>query len=840
MRMTRLKHWMETRFFALGMGIAQHPLITLLLVGIVSALLIAPLPRLTIDTSNEGFFSPDDPALVAYDDFRDRFGKDDELMVVFRPPEVFDYTFLETLRTMQAEIGEKVPYIKKITSLVNARRTYGKEDVLVVEKLIETTPTTPEAMVELKNRVMSNPAYINNLISADGRFTAMLIEPVAVVDHTESDNLDAALDNFDDPLAFGEDAGDGLENFDESPTEPTPPKRAKVKTSNDPFAPRHYVSTGEYRQMMEAITPILSRYRSEQKLTIHVAGNPAFTDRITRAVERDNLTLIPLSMGMMVIFLALMFRRVTGVVYPLLVVTLTILSTLGTLVAMGLRLNLVTNILPIFLLVVGVADSVHILTIFYRRLGQNGGDRQEAIAHALRHSGLAVMMTSITTAAGLYSFSFADMAPVVQLGQVTPIGIGLAFFYTITLLPALISLFPVKIPPQEATSSHNPLMDRTMASISAFSCRNAKGILLVCALLLVVAITGMAQLRLSHNAMSWLAKSNPIRVDSEVIDAAMKGSVALEVVIDTGKPGGLYEPAFTRRLEEAVHHFETQSVGGVKIGKASTITTILKEVNRALNENQAAHYLLPESRNLTAQEFLLFEGSGSEDLEKMVDSQFSMVRFSMRAPFLDAVYYAPYIQKTRSYFTDHFPDSKIVVTGIATLFLETMHAILTSMVKSYTFALVVITLFMVMLIGHLRMGLLSMAPNLLPIMLVLGLMGWIGIPFDFATMLTGSIAIGLVVDDTIHFMHNFKRYFDASGNVDQAVRETLLSTGRAILITSAVLAAGFLVFLLGEIRTASNFGIIAASAVTLAMIADFFLAPALMKIFLSNEEREPS
>jgi len=186
------------------------------------------------------------------------------------------------------------------------------------------------------------------------------------------------------------------------------------------------------------------------------------------------------------------------------------------------------------------------------------------------------------------------------------------------------------------------------------------------------------------------------------------------------------------------------------------------------------------------------------------------------------------IDNIKNHFYTNYPDEAVTITGIGPMLVETMYNVITSMFKSYGFALFAITVLMILLIGKLKLGLISMVPNLLPVILVMGLMGWTGMPFDFSNMMVGSVAIGLVVDDTIHFLHNLRRHFDRTGDVKIAISKTLHTTGRAIFITSLVLASGMAVAMTADLNSTADFGLITACAILLALIADFFLVPALM------------
>ncbi|MCI5120583.1 MAG: hypothetical protein D3908_05215 [Candidatus Electrothrix sp. AUS4] len=475
-----------------------------------------------------------------------------------------------------------------------------------------------------------------------------------------------------------------------------------------------------------------------------------------------------------------------------------------------------------------MGDSVHILAIFFHRLRRNKGDKAEAVQYAIGHSGLAVFMTSLTTAGGLLSFATADVAPIADLGIYAAAGVMLALLYTIILLPSLLALIPLKEKKRTGTHKGTSRLDGILSAIGHIATGNPKAILVITVLIFIFSIVGMSRIRFSHDVVRWYHKDSPIRIASETIDAEMRGSIALELVLDTGKVNGLYDPDLLQRIDSSVAYVEQLEKGKIFAGKAWSITTILKEIHQALNENRATFYAVPDNPELIPQEFLLFENSGSDDLEDVTDSQFSKVRFTIKTPLQDAVAYTDFISEVKKHFQKNFPELKVTITGVTALLAQTMARVIRSMAKSYTIALIVITALMILLIGRLRTGMLSMIPNLFPIFLTLGVMGWFHVPLDLFTMLVGSISIGLAVDDTIHFMHNFRRYFDHTGDAKLAVMETLHSTGRAMLITSCVLSLGFFIFMFASMNNLFNFGWLTGFTIVTALLADYFIAPALM------------
>ncbi|WP_339136041.1 MAG: MMPL family transporter [Candidatus Electrothrix sp. GW3-4] len=793
--MSRIRDRIERKFAAAAGLLYRHNILTLLLLAVFVGGLLSQLPKLTLDTSTEGFLHEQDPALLAYNDFRDQFGNTEMVIVAVKSKDIFAPEFLQKLKKMHVELRDTVPYLDDINSLINARNTRGEGDQLIVEDLLEHWPETPEELAAVKERAVTNPLYKNLLISEEGDFTAIVLQMQAYSSQGEE---------VDDVLAGFTEESDSTEQKE-----------------------RVYLTDAENGEVVQAVTRIVDAYRAAD-FEIYVAGGPVVTDFLKKAMMKNMRKFMILAILTIGICLFLMFRRASAVFLPLFVVILSLLSTLGLMAACGTPIKLPTQILPSFLLAVGVGDSVHILAIFFHRLRRNSWDKAEAVQYAVGHSGLAVFMTSLTTAGGLLSFSTADVAPIADLGIYAAAGVMLALLYTLILLPSLLALIPLKKKKETHKMKGTSRLDGILSSIGHFATGNPKAILAITALIFIVSIIGITRIKFSHDIVRWYKKDSSIRIASETIDEEMRGSIALEIVLDTGKVNGLYDRDLLQRIDSSVKYVEQVQEGEIFAGKAWSITTILKEIHQALNENRAEFYKIPDNPQLIPQEFLLFENSGSDDLEDVTDSQFSKVRFTIKVPFQDAVAYTDFIQTINEHFSQTFPELKITTTGMTSILFQTMARVIRSMAKSYTIALIVITALMILLIGKLRTGILSMVPNLFPIMLTLGVMGWFQVPLDLFTMLVGSISIGLAVDDTIHFMHNFRRYYEHTGDAKLAVMETLHSTGRAMLITTCVLSLGFFIFMFANMNNLFNFGWLTGFTIIMALLADYFIAPALM------------
>ncbi len=759
---------------------------------------------LQFDTSNEGFLHDDDPILLTYNDFRDQFGRDDMLVITVESDKIFSSGFLVKLTQLHDELYENLPYVNEITSMVNARNTRGEGDVLLVDDLLADFPQTVEELDKLKQLVLQNPLYKNQLISADGRFTTLVIES---------------------NVYSGEEDEDLLGGFEEE----------EVTSEVTTLGSGKFLSDKENSDFVEAARIIAQKYNSED-FTIYLAGSPIVMHSIKQFMQSDVKKFMRLAILIIGICLFILFRRISGVILPLLTVALSLVSTLGLMVTCGISFKLPTTILPSFILAVGVGACVHVLSLTYQNI-RNGKDKLEAITSAYAHSGFAIVMTSLTTAAGLASFAMAELAPIADLGLFSAIGVILCLFYTLTFMPALLAIIPLK---KSTASSTEKLtrMDSVLDWITDFSVSRYKIVLSITAIFLIIGIAGVMQVRFSHNVLKWLPENLDARIGTEKMDDKLRGSVVLEVVIDSGRENGVYDRELLETIEQIMTDVERDyATTPLFVGKTISVTTILKEIHQALHENRPDFYKIPENERLIPQEFLLFENSGSDDLEDVVDSQFRLMRATIKVPWQDALLYLPFIQDMNSRFDTAFGQQTInekpvtvTITGLMALFGRIIHAAIYSASQSYLIAFVVITCMMILLIGNIRLGLLSMIPNLTPILMVLGFMGWVGIPLDLFTILIASIAIGLAVDDTVHFMYNFKRYYEKLGDLREAVKHTLHTAGRAMLTTSIVLSIGFFIFTFASMNNLFNFGVLTGVAILLALMADLFLAPALMTL----------
>ncbi len=798
----------EAWFGNLGVAVYRHPVAFVLLVLFIVAALSVNLRNIRLDMSTESFLDQNSSAIQAYNQFRDTFGRAELIIVAIEADDVFAPHVLDQIRSLQEKLEVDIPHVALVDSLLNARKISGSEDELLVDELFEEWPEDAASLAELKTFALSNRLYLNRFINKETNITNIFVQ----------------LDVF---------------YRDEKNNELVKVGQKEVITA------------------LEHLRNVLAEQNLSNEngdsLAISVAGSPVVTATLTTTMMDDIRFFVMLVVGVIALVLFLLYRRIVGVVLPLVTVILSVLSTVSLMTLFNQPLQLPTAVLPSFLLAVGVGDSIHFLTLFFRHYDTHG-NKEDAVRYTMGHSGLAMLMTSLTTAAGLGSFAGAEIVPVANLGIFTAAGVMLAFLFTIIMLPALLAIIPLTQRSNSSNSNSNDepiiqdnshqmnldnkpgkkaLFDYVIDGCCHMAITRPKTTVLGSILLLALSFFACSQLYFSHNPIKWFPEESDLRRSVMAVDSKMGGSVSVEVVLDTQVPEGVYSPEFLMGVERAIQKINAYKNPHFDIGNIVSITDIVKETHQALNGNDSAYYSVPNDRQLVAQELFLLEISGGEELFKLVDRRYQIARLTIVIPWIDTLYYKDFILDIETLIQETMPPSLDVAvssTGIVPLLGQTLQGVINSTVASYLIAFVVITIMMILLLGSVKLGLISMIPNVLPIAMAMGLMYLMSVPLDMFTMLIGSIAIGLTVDDTVHFMHNFRRYVGINGDVEWAISRTLHTTGRAMLTTSLVLSAGFLVLISSEMKNFFNFGVLTAFTIFLALIADFIIAPALMML----------
>ena len=793
-------------FISLGNYLLRYPKSALFIICVQMLILMSALPRLTIDTSAEGFLYDNAEPIVRYDAFRHVFGRDEFFVVAITGVDVFNLEFLEKLTDLHHTLEQRLARLQDVESLVNVRSIYGDGDDLIAEELLETPPVTPEELAILKQRVQAKPVYYDRLINRKENAVTIMVK---LLPHVQVDTVDGKA---------------VYENLSEE----------------------------EIYETYDDISKIIEEVKGDFKgANIYIGGTQAIGSYMGTVLQKDFGQFTVVALLMVMVFLWTMFHRLSAVLIPIFVMALGIISCISLMVWLGFPMQITSSILPSFLLAVCVGDSVHLLSIFYHHY-DTGEKKDTAILHALEHTGVAVLFTTLTTAAGLLTFATSEIRPVASLGLFAAIGSVIAFFSTVLLVPVLLKLSHVKRKEMAKNLQGSSYYDATKMNEGSLIFKFTQGcinlsttypkyVVTVATLLMATAIAIVPNIRFAQNALDWFPDDVPVKVAVEAIEKEITGSLPFEIIIDTGEEQGALNPEFLQALDVWVESLKDETLNGVDVVTSSGLTTLLKETHQALNGNKPEFYTVPDNQELIAQELLLIEMDQAKDLYQFVDQKYQKTRVTIIMPWGDAIKFDAMQQELVENYNQAMGDLSqrypIEITGVIPVFSTMFASMIDSAATSYFFAFTVICIMMILLLRNFVDGLISMLPNLLPIMLVLSYMTIVDIPLDVFTVLIGSIALGLCVDDTVHFMHGFKTAYARSNNTRQAIEETLFSTGKAMLITTVVLCCGFLTFMLSDLNNMDLFGSLTAVCILMALLADFIIAPALMVLRYGLDEK---
>ena len=794
---------MLSRFFVrLGGYLLKHPKAALSIILLLLFILMSALPRLTIDTSAEGFLYDNAEAIVRYDAFRQEFGRDEFFVVAITGVDVFSLDFLNKLEDLHRHLEMNLDRLQDVESLVNVRSIYGDGDDLIAEELLETLPVDETELAIIKQRVRSKPVYYDRLINREETAVAIMVK---LIPYVQTGTIEGV--NGTEPV---------YENLSEA----------------------------EIYQTYDALMSIVDEKKGEfEGVKMYVGGTQAIGSYMGTVLQKDFGQFTVVALLMVMIFLWAMFHRVSAVLIPIFVMLIGIISCISMMVWLGFPMQITSSILPSFLLAVCVGDSVHLLSIFYHHYDM-GEKKQDAILHAMEHTGVAVLFTTLTTAASLLTFATSDIRPVASLGLFAAVGSIIAFLSTVLLVPVLLQLSNIKRKAVVKGSEKSSYYDATKMNENSFiykftracihiSTTHPKVVVSTAVALMIMSVSIVPNIRFAQDALEWFPDDVDVKVAVKAIEAEITGSLPVEVIIDSGKPQGALNPEFLQNIDTWLEGLKGTSLNGIKVVTASGLTTLIKETHQAMNGNDKDFYIVPDKQELIAQELLLIEMDQAKDLFQFVDKTYQKTRVTIILPWGDAIKFNGMQAQLRdSYIAAMGPELSaqypVQITGVIPVFSTMFTAMIDSAAESYFFAFAVICIMMIVLLRNFVDGVISMIPNLLPIMLVLAYMTVADIPLDVFTVLIGSIALGLCVDDTVHFMHGFKMAYARSGNTLQAIEETLFSTGKAMLITTVVLCCGFLTFTLSDLNNMDLFGFLTAVCILIALLADFLIAPALM------------
>ena len=571
-------------------------------------------------------------------------------------------------------------------------------------------------------------------------------------------------------------------------------------------------------EIMKLVNEILAPEIAQTGYTYYLNGGPPLNQAFVQIGTNDATTFTPLVLIASMLLLFLLFRRVSGALIPIGVVIFTFMIVLAVQVLLGYKLNNFTANLPVFVVAIGIADAVHIYIIWlmYKREGE---ENKEAVLHSVQKNMLPVFLTSLTTAIGFATLTISKVIPVLTLGIATASGAILAFFISLLWMPAVLLLFKkdVKAEVVEKVVNKKPL------GYGTFIVKNNKKIIIITTLLFAVLAVGLFKVKVDSNTIRYFDQSVDIRKSTEFLMENLTGPMAYEIVVDSGKKDGIKDPEFLRTVERFYEDFQGKFPD---VRHLTSLMDTVKRFNKVLDGKEE----IPATQEFIAQYLLLYSLSlpqGMEINDKMdIDEQ--KLRVTGQVNIVDTSLDLQMINYVQDWWKD--TPYSATVQGQTAMFAYMQSDVTDTLIYSLSLAIILVSIIMFIIFKRAKLLWVFVLPNLLPVMLVVGLMGWIGINIDIGVAISGAIIIGVAVDDTIHFL---VKYFDARKrglNLADSFDEVLRYAGRAILFTTIILSIAFSMFAFSTFTPNQNFGIVTASALVIAFVVDLLFLPALLSI----------
>ena len=746
-----------------------------------------------VDNSYEAYFDIHDPTYLAYEQYREDFGSDEVSYILYEAPDsphgAWNLEVMRKIAHLTSALEDEVPFIYDVKSVVNAELVEGVPDGIEISELKDDFPESQKALLTLRERYLAKPMLVGGLISDDRKHAALIIKmDRSSNDPPEEIRVDPAL-------------GDALENLY---------PQATAASIESILARPEYVGIDFYH-----------------------SGDVPLNAYYNRVIANESGILSWITSALIGLVLLACFRSIVGTLAPLVVVQLCVILCVALVAAVGWKLTLGFSSLPTLVTAIGVAHSVHILSEFRGRFAALR-DRRQALVDTLYLVGTPCLLTSLTTAAGFGAMSFVPIKSIAQSGAIGAFGVLAAFVMSLTLLMALLS-FGRRSPRTtskrelEASSKGGDRARAFLLAVAAFDVRHRRAILAGFAVIFLLSVLGISRLQVDSNWLDDFADSEPIKLTTVRVDEVMGGTTNVIYLFDAGVEDGIKEPAVLREMERIQTLLDEQ---GDAIRKTYSLVDILKDLNQAFHDGDPAWHKLPESRELVAQYLILYESSGGEDAEEYVSSDYRRASVEARIALGPTSVTANLVERVDAALAKQpLQHAEMSLTGIGALWLKLMDYIVTSQVRGFLLAFGVIALMMICIFRSFRTGMISMVPNLTPVALALGFMGYFGIPLDYSKVSIAAVAIGIAVDDTVHLMSRYRHEFQIHRNYEVALQAALQDVGRALLITSVALVLGFLVFLLSSLHSQAMYGVLLASTIVSALVADFLLMPALVLSF---------
>ena len=720
------------------------------------------------------YFSAGNPQLTAYNALEDIYTNTDNLLFVLQPKDKNVFT-RETLGIVKRLTDEawQMPHAIRVDSITNFQHTEAEGDDLTVADLVDNSEDLTDArLAKIKKVALNEPALVNRLIADDGRTTGVMV-------------------NFQFP---------GRDHTQHLPSS---------------------VTRGE-----EMVANLRTAHPD---LTVALTGIAVMSNSLTRASAKDLQTLVPVMYIFIIVFMLMLLRSVSGTIATLLIVSLSAVTAMGLSFWMGIKMTPASAVAPIIILTLAIADCVHILLHTFGEM-RAGRSRHEALVESLRVNTEPVFLTSLTTTIGFLSLNFSDSPPFNDLGNIAAMGVVAAWIFSMTFLPALMSMLPFRVKPR-AKDVRLP-MDR----FGDFVITKRKPLLwgVTGATLLLIAF--VPTIELNDQFLEFFDYSIPFRPDTEFAADNLIGPYQMEFSIGSGEAGGIAEPAYLERLEAFSVWLRTQP----EITHVNSFTDVMKRVNKSMHGDDPDWYRLPDERNLAAQYLLLYEMSlpYGLDLNSQVSVDKSATRLTVTTENLTTKRIRDLKTRTESWLAENAPPAmKAEGTGATIMFAYITDRNIRSMLKGTALAFLLIAATLIIAFRSVRLGLVSLVSNFFPVAITFGVWAiFVGEMGIIASVITAT-SLGLIVDDTVHILSKYNRAKrEHCINTHESIRFTFSHVGTALWVTTLILVAGFVVLGFSSFKLNADMGVLTAITLVFALMVDFLLLPPLL-MRMDKEEK---
>ncbi len=745
-------------------AIVRHRWLVVALATVLMLAVTAGARFITVTSDYLVLFRDDNPQLLAFQALENTYSATDRALIAVAPREgsVFTREALGAIVEL-TDAAWEAPYSSRVDSLTNYSHSEALgEDDLVVAPLVEDASVLSDAdLARVQTIALDAIEIVGRLVSRDGSTAGVVI-------------------NFILP-----------ENRDEAVTE-----------------------------VIEHLETLLGHARARHPgIDYYMTGDIALNHAFAEATADDLQTLTPIVFLIIVVLTSLFLRSILGTAAIVAVLMFAVNTTMGFAGWLGVVFSPTSSGVPIIVTVIAVADSIHVVTAVLLAM-RRGLDRNAAIAESLRINTYPIFLTSVTTAIGFLSLNSADSPPFHDLGNYVAFGVLCAFVYTMTLLPALLTLLPLRA--RRSQPGQTAYFDR----FADFVVARRTVLLWSVSAAVVVLATGVPRIELSDNLTQYFDERYEFRRDSDYVAQNLTSLDRLEYSLDAGRESGIADPEYLRTVDALAEWFREQP----DVTYVQSFPDIMKRLNKNMHGDDPAFYRLPDDGDLAAQYLLLYELSlpFGADLNDRIDVAKSATRLVVSTSRSWSRELRELDERAQVWIRANAPGFAAEASGLSIMSAHVSQRSIDSMLGGTIFAMVLISFILIFIFRSIRIGLLSLAPNFIPAIMSFGLWGYLVGHVGIAASVVVAIVFGIIVDDTIHFLSEYLKARREGLSAEEAVRSSFHVVGQALLTTTVVLAAGFMTFATSGFEVSWSLGLLVTMTILLALAADFLLLPTLL------------